>query len=480
MAQKYAALSYCWGLQLPHLKAEASTLSKLREGVSWYDLPKTLSDAVALAAKIGCRWIWIDSMCIVQDDKQDWATEAAKMSTVYQHALVTVIANSASCCNEGFIDKPRKPSVRLGEVSSTEQGKSVEVYGRVLYDWGYHRGGPQSHMIQYTKWRDPVDYRGWTLQESVLSTRYLCFTSGEVQFRCQERKACECGQHLYGRLHNTTDPKELWFETVEEYARRRLTRQSDITVAFKGIQHMTAAKIREENMTCVSMIWLQPKLTSFSASSLLWFRNSREDPAYFPKGLPCPSYSWTSVNGSFIHSIPRQLQNLKFPTRCLGLDVEDTKGKELDGTSIRLLGPLYPATLAIPEPAKPRPGTNYLGIERVELLTALRFHSSFCYIDGPMKRIPISEEMGGGFTLARAEFSNLEESETARYSNKIEETPVFVLLVMIGGEDERSGEGLVLARSAESRDEYQRLGFVTLTNYEPHFPRTPMQEVRIS
>ncbi|KAK8117476.1 uncharacterized protein PG998_005757 [Apiospora kogelbergensis] len=440
MAQHYAAVSYCWGLKHPHLKAEASTLNSLREGISWYDLPKTLSDAVVLAARIGCRWIWIDSMCIIQDNEQDWAMEAAKMSTVYQHALVTIIANSASCCNEGFLENPRKPSVKLGQVS-TGHGKSVELRGRVLYDWGYHRGGPQSHQSHYTKWRDPVDYRGWTLQESILSTRSLCFTSGEVQFSCQKSKACECGKQLFGKLYNTTDPKELWFKTVEEYACRSLTKQSDITVAFKGIQHMTAAKLRGRMLPRKEL-----------------------------------------VVGTFKHSYPHQLQHAKYPSRCLSMDAEDMKGKEMDGTSIRFFGPLYPAMFSIPEPAKPK--YNFVINEKVKLLGdgGPRGGPSVvsCYIDGPLERTAILDEDESGFTLTRAQHNNLEKSQTARYSTKIEETPVFVLLVVIDNEEERDGSGLLLARSAKSPDEYQRLGVVTLSNYRLQFPRAPMREVRIS
>ncbi|KAK8015730.1 hypothetical protein PG991_008618 [Apiospora marii] len=472
MAQRYAAVSYCWGPKHPHIKAEASSLSSLREGMSWFELPKTLSDAVALAAKIGCRWIWIDSMCIIQDDEQDWAREATKMSTVYKFALVTIITSSAACCNEGFLDKVRKPSVHLGEVAAG-QDKTVELRGRILYDWGHHRGGPQSHDSHYNKWLDPVDYRGWTLQERVLSSRYLCFTSGEVQFSCHESRACECGQQLFGDMYAAADPEEQWFSTVQEYSRRNLTKQSDVTVAFKGIQHTTAAKIPKA--TCVSMIWLQPDLTPLTARSLLWYRYGYEEiRAYFPKDLDVPSYSWTSLKGEFIHSPRSQFQTAMFPTRCFGLDDEDTKCKELDGEIIRLLGPLYPAKLAIPEPGKSMPDF----VVKVELVDTDGPRASTCYIDGPLKRMPVSEEGGGGFTLARAHYENLDESEMARTTNKIEETPVVVLLVMIRDEKETHGTGLVLARSSESPDIYQRLGILSLSNYaDLPFPRTPMQEV---
>lgn len=473
MAQRYAAVSYCWGPKHPHLKAEASSLSRLREGISWSELPKTLRDAVDIVAKIGCSWIWIDSLCIVQDDNNDWATEAVKMSTVYKHALVTIIASSATSCSDGFLEKVRKPSVHLGEVS-LGQDKTVELRGRVLHDWGHHRGGPQSDESQYTKWLDPVDYRGWTLQERVLSTRYLCFTSGEVQFSCQESRACECGQRLFGDLYNTTDPEEQWFSTVQEYACRSFTKQSDVIMAFKGIQHRTAAKLQE--VACVSMIWLQPTLNTFTARSLLWYRHGYEGSAYFPTDLSLPSYSWTSIKGAFTHYSPRQFQTAKFPTRYLGLDDEHTKWKEPDGARIRLAGPLYPAKLAIPEPGKSMPEFTV----KVELLDTGGPRASRIYMDGPLKRLPLAEKDGGGFTLARAQYESLDESERARVNNKIEETYVVVLLVMIGNDEESDGIGLVLARSSESPYNYQRLGVLSLSNfYKPPFPRTPMEEVRI-
>ncbi|KAK8076393.1 hypothetical protein PG994_003665 [Apiospora phragmitis] len=254
------------------------------------------------------------------DGKQDWARETAKMSTVYRNGLVTIIASSAACCDEGFLDKVRKMSVLLG-----------------VYDWGHHRGGPQSHDCHYNKWLNPVDFRGWTLQERVLSTRLLCFASDEVQFSYHESRACECGQQLMGDMYTAREPEEQWFSTVREYSRRSLTKQSDVTVAFKGIQHAAAAKVQEA--TCVSMIWLQPTMTPFTARSLLWYRYGYEEvAAYFPKDLAVPSYSWTSLKGEFVHSSSSQFQGAKFPTKCLGFDAEDIKSKDLDGTSIRLLG----------------------------------------------------------------------------------------------------------------------------------------------
>jgi hypothetical protein len=86
MAGNFTALSYCWGDKAgletrPPLTATAKTLPSLQSGISASDLPQTLREAVELCSRLRIRWIWIDSLCIVQDDPHDWEVEAQKMET---------------------------------------------------------------------------------------------------------------------------------------------------------------------------------------------------------------------------------------------------------------------------------------------------------------------------------------------------------------------------------------------------------------
>jgi hypothetical protein len=93
---KYVALSHCWGRpsKLP-LTTRMANLSQHLQRISFSDLPLTFKDAVKLTLNLGHRYLWIDSLCIVQDDPEDWLREASKVGSVYGNALVTLSALSS-------------------------------------------------------------------------------------------------------------------------------------------------------------------------------------------------------------------------------------------------------------------------------------------------------------------------------------------------------------------------------------------------
>ncbi|KAJ4138629.1 hypothetical protein NW768_002479 [Fusarium equiseti] len=98
----YVALSYRWGGLDPVWQTTTKNLDRRQDEFSINDLPKTLSDAVNVTRDLGFRWIWIDSLCIVQDNKDDWAREAVKMASIYQNAIVTIAADSSQDAKAGL------------------------------------------------------------------------------------------------------------------------------------------------------------------------------------------------------------------------------------------------------------------------------------------------------------------------------------------------------------------------------------------
>lgn len=64
--------------------------------IPWAELPNTFQDAITVTRMLGLKYIWIDSLCIVQDDAQDWEREAAKMAIIFEAAYVTIAATAAS------------------------------------------------------------------------------------------------------------------------------------------------------------------------------------------------------------------------------------------------------------------------------------------------------------------------------------------------------------------------------------------------
>jgi hypothetical protein len=96
----YACLSHCWGgSQL--LQATKATLTALKKGIKWASLPKTFRDASRFVKQLGIRYLWIDSLCIIQDDDNDWAEQSGLMCSIFQSSTITVAATASSNCQEG-------------------------------------------------------------------------------------------------------------------------------------------------------------------------------------------------------------------------------------------------------------------------------------------------------------------------------------------------------------------------------------------
>jgi hypothetical protein len=142
---RYCALSHCWGGSSP-LTTTKSNLTSHTAGLP-APLPRTFSDAAAVTRALGVEYLWIDSICIVQDSTEDWASEAAKMADVYQNAFVTICADAAIGSNSGFLDKPVRypqPYTKLvypkpaGDGSESTGAIYVRLQGRQIMDLPYH------------------------------------------------------------------------------------------------------------------------------------------------------------------------------------------------------------------------------------------------------------------------------------------------------------------------------------------------------
>ena len=105
----YCALSYCWGPPgTPSLLTTRGNLSDHLEGIKFSKLPKTFQDAVTITRELGIRYLWIDGLCIIQRDEEDWAIESAQMAEVYQNACLVIAAAGAAHPGEGcFSGKSR-------------------------------------------------------------------------------------------------------------------------------------------------------------------------------------------------------------------------------------------------------------------------------------------------------------------------------------------------------------------------------------
>jgi hypothetical protein len=188
---RYIALSYCWGDPQPFAlpKAVRKAYSKR---LPYTDLPKTTLDAFEVTRSLGLQFIWIDSMCIVQDDPEDVNKEIAKMLQIYENSLLTISAACASSCNESFLEildyRGGYLPVRVDE----------DVTGSILLS-----------KMELTSWTfQPINNRAWTLQESLLTPRLLIFTGINMFWQCQVK--FESYSWVDTRLFTHRDSKANW------------------------------------------------------------------------------------------------------------------------------------------------------------------------------------------------------------------------------------------------------------------------------
>jgi len=132
---KYIALSHCWGDSRSILTTTKLTLKPRQQNIEFNDLPRTFQDAVQITRALDVRYLWIDSLCIVQDDEDDWQVESGRMAEIYLGSYLTVAAtgsadSSGGCffrrwtCQSGGI----KSDVQTFELQRTFNGNKVSFY----------------------------------------------------------------------------------------------------------------------------------------------------------------------------------------------------------------------------------------------------------------------------------------------------------------------------------------------------------------
>ncbi|KAJ5640995.1 HET-domain-containing protein [Penicillium herquei] len=113
---RYVALSYCWGSGEDAKHQFTTAKTTLNDRLHCIELEtlartRTLYDAVLTCRTLGFRYLWIDSLCIIQDDEVDWQKESVKMAEIYSKAFLTICVIRGGSCLTGFLDRP--PSQRV-------------------------------------------------------------------------------------------------------------------------------------------------------------------------------------------------------------------------------------------------------------------------------------------------------------------------------------------------------------------------------
>lgn len=293
----YVALSYCWGIG-QSVTTVSTNYEAMKQGIHIAELPPTIQDAITVTRNLGQRYLWIDALCIIQDSSTDWELESARMASVYQNAYITVAAGTAAAASEGFLGSRRhlasrskneyhvewEAGVNSDDPSSSQPRKTI-LAARVIPYSTFH----YSHMVADGL---PLNTRGWTMQEKILSRRVITYTTHELQWTCQSLNNCECG-YLADSSKDvdtiTVNPALThqeafyeWAKIVKKYSSRSLTYHQDKLPAISGVAHAF------QNMIFQSSSSSSPYLGGH------WVNNFPEELAW--KAMPPPSHSSSDPN----------------------------------------------------------------------------------------------------------------------------------------------------------------------------------------
>lgn len=184
----YATLSHCWGSELPCVMTIGNRINRLR-GIPWAELPQTFQDAIQYCLELGISYLWIDALCILQDDREDWQIESAKMADIYQNSYLTIAATSSNSGSMGCFSN-QSMAYQHEERQLEVQSTAGQVYRILVRHQLSHWVVPPTLL---SRRENPLLSRGWAFQERVLSPRVLHFCKQELVWECGQDTVCECG-----------------------------------------------------------------------------------------------------------------------------------------------------------------------------------------------------------------------------------------------------------------------------------------------
>jgi len=269
----YIALSYCWGTTRRYwLTTTSRNHAAHRQAIPFGRLPRLIRDVVVFTRRLGFRYLWVDSLCIIQDDATDWLTQAGHMPEVYFFARLVLSVDSSPDCtlplfqprygaSRGMQWRFRQDAAQRGPCAGAVDGRSTTT------DY-FIRGSPLvAHRILYRR-HGPRDARAWTFQESLVARRELRCNFFESVWMCARVMRCECAElypvpplpvtlvwkraaarhFAHDESGDRPDPYLLytsWYSMISDYTQRSLTFESDKLVALSGMARVIHSNLKE-------------------------------------------------------------------------------------------------------------------------------------------------------------------------------------------------------------------------------------------
>lgn len=314
--RRYAALSYCWGSAEEakrQLITTQDTIETRMSGIERSKLPRTVSDAVEVCRHLDIRYLWVDALCIIQEDKDDWTHESFEMARVYSNSFLTLCILRGNSCSSGFLEPSHTPpTMRINFQSQLDSSISGSLYLRMQCPPSYSLDKSYGEALSFTELREAAwRHRGWTLQEEQLSPRKLYFGDFMMYYKSERlEKVADNSWFLSGevgllpanRAGTLDDNMVCWYRLMSRYTGRKLSYEHDKFPAVSALAR--SINDRFPDLKYVAGLWeldLQ--------SGLLWTRAQavRFEEQYEPRGSStyvAPSWSWAccshAVNWDFV------------------------------------------------------------------------------------------------------------------------------------------------------------------------------------
>jgi Heterokaryon incompatibility protein (HET) len=395
----YTALSYCWGEPPPKpqppqpVMTTTATIDNFKEGLPVSLLPQTIKDAIHTTRQLGFRYLWVDVLCILQDDKVDKHKEIRKMKEIFSNAVVTISAACSESCHKGFLyqrdlyrdsvyhrsqnTKPPYVSLEYPPFLLPFRCPDGRLGSLILHQWMTTRPAPE-----------PINSRAWTLEERLLSPRVLVYSSIQVLWECQDgmkmlgpnifepiyqprlkqilfeysrqqftflegeriatskSTAFETQTNLHG-VFKIEELRESWIEILEDYTSRKMTLAEDRLLAISGIAAVFAKGFNTSQYK--AGMWYTEEEQKFFLSGLLWDVVPQANLQPVPGHNPArPSWSWATIDGAVhwqgngSHAYARSKNNIICQVlECsVVLESNDLPFGNVESGILKILGPL--------------------------------------------------------------------------------------------------------------------------------------------
>jgi hypothetical protein len=187
----YLTLSHCWGSGPNRIVTTSHNLKGHKQGIKWENLSRTYRDAISVTRRLGFQFIWIDSLCIVQDDPDEWELESGKMAQIYENSYITVCATHSKDGDGGLFNDRHRTSRHTKDIDLAAPwlaDKTSGIYARFYYGYQFKALAKNNS----TSGLSPLLTRAWTLQERVLAARTIDYMCDEIVWECRTRRRCEC------------------------------------------------------------------------------------------------------------------------------------------------------------------------------------------------------------------------------------------------------------------------------------------------